>query len=227
MKRGLVLGLLMTLPLVAAAGTFPRQVTIEYRGYWRFLPVGSAVQTWSLQGNRYHLETRMSGFGKAVRYVSDGMVANDQLLPLQYGEYRDKNTSPTYVARFDWNAKQVVYGRTNEPPKSGELVAPAQDLNTVPYDLAWRDARPVAYAIVTNGRSIKGAGLARAGEDSYDVGDTEVETVHLVSRRGDETTDFWLAPALYHLPVRIKYNGSEKIELKATKIIVDGRTVAE
>lgn len=215
------LGLLHTSPALTATD-FPSRAVITMRGYWGFMPVGTAVQTWTLKDERYHLENRMSGLGFTIRYISDGSVEGGQLRPAYYAEFRGKDSQPKYESRFDWDRNTVTIGKPADP-RVIAMQGPLQDLNALPFDLAWRDGKPLTYAQLSNGRKLKRGPFVREADQMLDIAGRSVKVAYLVSRLPKETVELWLAPALNYLPVRIKYSGSEKIEMQATRVEVDGK----
>lgn len=224
MRYLLALALLPALMQQAvAAEAFPKRAVITMRGYWGFMPVGKAVLSWTQSDGKYHLENRMSGLGFTLRYVSDGIADEEMLKPTYYAEFRGRESSPKYESRFDWDRRTVSIGRPNEQkvvPIEGDI----QDLNALSFDLAWRQGKPTTYAQLSNGRKLKRGPFSTAGEETMSVNGQSVKVIHLVSRLPKETVELWLAPSLHYLPLRIKYSGSEKIEMEAQKVEVDGRT---
>lgn len=213
-------------PAHAAPAGFPSRAVISMKGYWGILPVGTAVQTWTLAGSRYRLENRMSGLGFRLRYLSEGLIDGDVLKPLYYAEFRGRDARPRYESRFDWTQQTISLGRTGEQ-RLEPMQLPVQDLNALPFDLAWRNGVPQTYAQLTNGRKLRQGAFVRAADQTVDVGGQQVKTVHLVSRLPNEqTVELWLAPAFNYLPVRVRYDGSEKIEMHAFKVEMDGKVVA-
>lgn len=230
MKKALLLPALALLLAAAAAeaeaAAFPSRAVISMKGYWGFMPVGTAVQTWSLQDGRYRLENRLSGLGFRIRYLSEGQVDGEQLRPQYYAEFRGREELPRYESRFDWARKTVSYGKPADP-RQVALQTPVQDLNALPFDLAWRHGAVLSYNQLSNGRKLKQASFVREADQMVEVGGQKVRTVYLVSRLpGKETVELWLAPSLSYLPVRVRYDGSEKIEMQAFKVEVDGRVLA-
>lgn len=209
---------------VAEAPSFPNRAVVTMRGYWGMVPVGKAVQTWAMTGQNYRLENRMSGWGYTIRYVSDGFVENNTLRPTHYAEFRGKDSTPKYESYFDWVKKTVSFGKPNEQ-KVSPLQGLVQDLNALPYDLAWRDGKATSYTQLSTGRKLKPGPFVVMGEQEMEVGDQTVKAVHLVSRLPTETVEIWLAPSLQYIPLRIKYTGSEKIELMTTKVELNNKVV--
>lgn len=229
MKKTLVLPVILSFVLIspaiaAEASTLPARAVVTMRGSWGIWPVGTAVQTWTLTGQNYRLENRMSGWGYTIRYVSDGVVEGNALHAGHYAEFRGKDKTPKYESFFDWAKKTVSFGAPNQQTVQA-MEEPAQDLSMLPYDLAWRDGKATRYAQITNGRKLKPGPFVVAGEQEMTVGEQTVKAIHLISRLPTETVEIWLAPSLQYLPLRVKYSGSEKIELVTTKIEVNNKVV--
>lgn len=222
-QRGLT-ALALVLACSAHAADFPARAVITMRGYWGFMPVGTAVLTWTMKDGQYHMENRMSGLGFRIRYVSDGTVTDNQLRPTYYAEVRGSDTQPHYESRFDWSKRTVSFGKPAEQTVV-PLLTPVQDLNALPFDLAWHDGKAMTYQQLSNGRKLKRAAFAVEGEQQIDVGGRTIRAVYLVSRLPKESVEVWLAPAYNYMPVRIKYSGSEKIEMQATRVELDGKVL--
>ena len=220
----LILAVVLAGQAQAGGAAFPKEATIHYRGYWSIIPLGSAVQKWHLDGNHYRVDTRISTFGYSVRYISNGDVVDGEMHPTYYAEFRNNASTPSYETRFDWATHMISYGKPGEL-KQSPLQWPVQDLNSIPYDLAWHGGQAITYKQLSNGHSLKGATLESGASVSVNVAGNALKTHYLVNHGDGETTEFWLADDWAMLPVRIRHDGSDKIELRATAIEIDGRTL--
>lgn len=166
--------------------------------------------SWQASGARYTAELEISAFllGSRVR-TSTGRVSPQGLEPERFGDRRRSNEK---AAHFDHAGQRIRY--SNNAPDT-PLLPGAQDQLSVFLQLAaLMQARPDAYPA---GRSIQlqVAGTGNAEVWTFLVGPEEALTLPAGSmntrrltrpprREYDNTVEIWLAPALQHLPVRIR-----------------------
>lgn len=166
--------------------------------------------SWQHSGTRYTAELEISAFllGSRVR-TSTGRVGPQGLEPERFGDRRRSNEK---AAHFDHAGQRIRY--SNNAPDT-PLLPGAQDQLSVFLQLAaLMQARPDAYPA---GRSIQlqVAGTGNAELWTFLVGPEEALTLPAGSmntrrltrpprREYDNTVEIWLAPALQHLPVRIR-----------------------
>ncbi|HET9645849.1 MAG TPA: DUF3108 domain-containing protein [Burkholderiaceae bacterium] len=227
MKR-IALLLAFGLAAVAHAAELPASARIVYDVLYggSELRIGQAQQSWRLEGGRYSVLTELEpsfGIGPRVRYESKGRFTSAGLVPETFAEYRNKDSAPRVRADFDWSAQRVKYG-TVADPRTAALEAGAQDVNALPYQLAWlgeRSARPMQ---VVTGRG--------QGRHVFDSGRTVPVTVNgqrmeaqpWRAIKGTDRTEVWLAPELGNLPVRIvRVDENRELQFVAREVQVNGR----
>ncbi|WP_051319338.1 DUF3108 domain-containing protein [Chitinimonas koreensis] len=188
--------------LAPLAEPLPARATITYEARLGGMPVGEAVQRWTLAQGQYKLDTEIKPIlGPRIRYQSSGAVGNGGLKPADYAEYRGGDT-PRNQVRFDWTARQVSYGAP-DALKNAKLDDGAQDLNALPFQLAWLGDKSPARVQVVTGRKVRDDRFALAAPASVSLkGKTVAARVWRVPEGGD-ATEFWLAPELGNLPVKI------------------------
>jgi len=197
-----------------------------YRGQPPTL-IGSAVQRWELIADeaggpvRYRLLSEMETAGLAalirdVRLVSEseGILGADGLEPARYASRQvvDGRARNEEVI-FDRAASRVRFSRGGEAP----LPAGAQDLLSFNYQLGWL-ARTGDMAIATT-RKIDNYRLELVGKEWIETPSRPMWTLHFRAA-GETTTEVWLTPDNYLLPVKIRHidKKGERFEQVADEI---------
>ena len=209
------------------AGTLPAQVRIVYDVLYGSaqLRVGRAEQRWKVEGGRYELQTQLVPLvGPDVRYVSRGTLGAGGLVPDSFAEYRGSGGTPRVQAEFDWNRKQLRYGKGGER-KEAALEAGAQDVNALPYQLAWLGEVAPGRLQVTTGKKVAHYQFAAAAPVKVSVDGKEISARPLRSVESDgDRTEVWLAPQLGHLPVRvIRMDEDKELRFIAREVQQGGR----
>lgn len=165
---------------------------------------------WQVDGSRYEAELEISAFlvGSRVQ-TSRGRLGAAGLEPERFG---DRRRSTEKAAHFD-TASQRIRFSSNAP--DAPLRPGAQDRLSVFLQLAGLlNARPEAYADGAH-LSLQVAGTGSAEEWRFHIGplqDLQLPAGQVSARKltreprheHDSRIEIWLAPALQHLPVRIR-----------------------
>jgi hypothetical protein len=227
MKR---VALLLALGLSASAHAteLPASARIVYDVLYggSELKIGRAQQSWRLEGGRYSVLTELEpsfGIGPRIRYESKGRFTSTGLVPETFAEYRNKDSAPRVRAEFDWSAQRVKYGTVNDP-RSAPLETGAQDVNALPYQLAWLGERSARQMQVVTGRG-QGRHVFGSGQSMpVTVNGQRVEAQPWRAVEGPGRTEVWLAPQLGNLPVRIvRVDDEKELQFVAREVQVNGR----
>lgn len=165
---------------------------------------------WQVDGSRYEAELEISAFlvGSRVQ-TSRGRLGEAGLEPERFG---DRRRSTEKAAHFDAASQRIRFS-SNAP--DAPLRPGAQDRLSVFLQLAGLlNARPEAYADGAQ-LSLQVAGTGSAEEWRFRTGplqDLELPAGQVSARKltreprheHDSRIEIWLAPALQHLPVRIR-----------------------
>jgi hypothetical protein len=206
-------------PPKSAPGALPNQVTIHYRLSWNGLPANGEMK-WQRDGAAYQVELNLASFiGPQIRYRSEGRITRNGLQPTRYQALRNGDVHEK--ASFDWSSKTLHYGDGED--QQARLEPGAQDFLSIDWQLAYGGGKRLATPIqVTNGKKVYHYALAKAGAGH--LGNLALDVYR--TQKDDNTTEFSLARAYYHLPVRVLYKDEQKtIEMTATSIEVNGKTV--
>lgn len=197
-------------PLVSPG--IPDRGTIRYAVYRGDPPtlIGSAEQRWEIGGEqgegRYRIVSVMETTGVAawIRSVrleteSRGALVVTGLQPERYVSRRfDAERERVEEVVFDHAARQVGFSRGGSAPLPGG----AQDLLSFNYQLGWL-ARTGDMAIATT-RKIGSFRLELLGKEWIETPLQPMWTLHFRAS-GETTTEVWLAPDNYLLPVKIRH----------------------
>lgn len=197
-------------PLVSPG--IPERGVIRYAVYRGDPPtlIGSAEQRWEMGGEqgegRYRIVSVMETTGIAawIRSVrleteSRGALVVAGLQPERYSSRRlDADRERVEEVVFDPAAGLVRFTRGGSAP----LPAGAQDLLSFNYQLGWL-ARTGDMAIAT-ARKIGTFRLELLGKEWLETPLQPIWTLHFRAS-GETTTDVWLAPDNYLLPVKIRH----------------------
>lgn len=208
----------VALPLAAAlpaaqAGGLPAQARIVYDVLYGSaeLRIGRAEQRWRVQDGRYELQTELIPLvGPQVRYVSRGSVGAQGLVPESFAEFRGSSDTPRVQAEFDWSQRVLRYGKTGER-KEAPLSPGAQDVNVLPYQLAWQGQASPSKLQVATGKKVAVYSFTPAAAAKVRLQGQALSVLPLRSVESDgDRTEVWLAPQLDHLPVRVMRMDEDK-----------------
>ena len=200
-------GLLAALALPVTAGALPTRAHIAYQARIGTLDVGTAEQRWNMDSSgHYTLETELIPIlGPHIRYVSHGAVGKAGLEPTDYAEFRGNGDTPKRLIRFDWERGAVQYGAP-DALTDGKLEAGAQELNVLPFQLAWLGSKRSVKMQLATGRKLIEDEFGLATPVRVSVMGQGHDTRIWQAPQSEEKTEVWLAPALANLPVRITRN---------------------
>lgn len=212
----MVLLLAATLTPVAASSApsaVPKRVELTVSVEARGLTVGEGRDVFEHDGRRYSVttEARTVGVARLFKKVDEkresrGAITSEGLRPSMFRQ--ERNGKAPNVATFDWDKRTLTLDEGG-------------DVETVPLAPATFDQTSLAYAYVfaepptagkfgvhvTDGKRVVDYELAFVGRERIETAMGTLDTLHyrkvLVGddRRGFE---FWIAPAWYRLPVRIR-----------------------
>lgn len=162
--------------------------------------------------------------GKLVQ-TSTGIVSAKGLKPLQFTyQYGDK-TDKTRRASFDWAAGKLTL-ETGKNTSTQPLKEGTQDMLSSLYQFMFTPPTERMVLTYTNGGGLRDYDYSMVGTEVLSTKLGEINTLHIMTRNtdGDAKTELWLAPAYYHLPIKLritKKNGSitEQIMSKSTPVI--------
>ncbi len=206
--------------LDAGAEALPANVHIVYQARLAGLPIGHAEQRWQTTEGRYTLSTELVPiFGPRIRYLSHGTADAKGLVPTDYAEFRNSEAAPRRVVRFDWPHHEASFG-VPDALETGTLQAGAQELNTLPFQLATLAGKHDVKLQLATGRKLKNQTFSTVDSPQLNLQGKTVDTVAWRAAEGDDRTEVWLAPSLGNLPVKI-IRSDDKGELQLVAQSID------
>ena len=164
---------------------------------------------WTVQDERYDavLEVRMVLLGKRTQ-TSVGRIGPQGLMPERFGE-RQRDEAATH---FDHEGQRVRFSR-NRP--DAVLLPGTQDRLSVILQLAARlQAQPERFPVgqvwevpVASSRDVSLWRWSVGQTENVDLPKGRMRAIHFTRaplHEHDQTIELWMAPALQHLPVRIR-----------------------
>jgi len=178
---------------------------LVYRGNPPTL-IGSAEHRWEMADGRYRIVSTMetAGLAALIRSLrleteSSGTLVAGGLQPDRYVSRRiDEGRTRTEEVRFDHAAGLVRF----DSGATAALPAAAQDLLSFNYQLGWL-AHTGDMTIATS-RKIGRYHLDLLGKEWLETPAQPIWTLHFRAS-GETTTEVWLAPDKYLLPVKIRH----------------------
>lgn len=169
--------------------------------------IGRTAYTWQARDGRYSLTSVAEATGLIALFASgkivqssEGRVTASGLQPELYALAKGDRRQPP--VQFDWGQRRLLL-----PGGGIELPELAQDLLSFAFHLAMtvRDGDGEWRLPVTNGKTLREYGFRIVGHETLAVGESAVETLHLLGGRpGSGSLDVWLAPSRHWLPTRIR-----------------------
>jgi hypothetical protein len=219
MKHLIALSILLALP-AANANDLPAQAHIVYQARLGGFPVGRAEQLWRIDQRHYTLTTELIPLlGPRIRYVTHGDIDPQGLKPLDYAEFRNDETTPRRLVHFDWPRHEARFGPP-EAQEGGSLDAGAQDLNGLPFQLAWQGDNGAGTLQIATGRKLRHDTFSAGAAGTIMLRGKPQATRSWRAADGEDRTEVWLAPALGNLPVKI-IRSDEKGELQLVAQSID------
>jgi Protein of unknown function (DUF3108) len=222
-------------PALAAAFEWPPSTRLSYAltGHYRGPVEGQARVEWLTNGGRYqvHLDASVGpSFAPLVtrRLSSEGVLTAAGLAPRRYEEV---TTAPLRAPRrvdMVFTEERVRLANGSEVPRPLGL----QDSASQFVQMTWlfttqpqllEPGRSIVMPLALPGRVEPWTYAVRAGEPLFTPAGA-VPTVHVQPQRGarpgDLTVEFWVAPTLQNLPVRIliRQDAENYIDLKLDRL---------
>jgi hypothetical protein len=187
----------------------PRAARIAFSLILGGLQVGEALQTWQRDEHGYRLRIVMETTGAArlfkaltITQTSAGEFDAGGLRPQSFiYEQTGRNTANS---TFDW-AQMKLTLEQGDNRREFPLDPGAQDLLSLAYHLGFAQGARQATVSVASGKNYNRHNLEWVGEETVVTPAGEVRALHVRTVGGDQTTEFWVAPQLRNLPVRIMF----------------------
>jgi hypothetical protein len=213
-----------------AAPAVPRRVELMLKVEVKGLTVGEGRDVFEHDGRRYSVSTeaRTVGVARLFKRVDEkresrGAITPDGLRPASFRQ--ERAGKPPNSATFDWERRTLTLDEGGEF-ETVPLAPSTYDQTSLAYAFVFADPpkAPTFGVHVTDGRRVVDYDLTFAGRERIETPMGEIDTLHfrkvLVGddRRGFE---FWIAPSLYRLPVRIRIVEKDGTAIDSQVVKVD------
>lgn len=206
-------GLLLALLPLSVFAQVPQQFELVYRFTFNGQYVGNVTDRFQrLSGQQYQLTSVAKPDGKlslllpTLTLTSKGMYKPNQLIPTFYRQVRSNAPQKAAQASFDWSKKLLTHqykGKTEQEA----LPAGTQDALSQLYVFSIMENLPGTFEMpVTNGRHLLTYRYEKYSADPIVTPLGKFETVEYrrAAGPGENAISVWVAPALHHLPLRIR-----------------------
>jgi hypothetical protein len=203
-------------PPVDPRPDFPAHIELVYSVYRgeQGLLLGKTTHTWHVVNNQYLLTSTTEATGLFAlffrgRYImtSRGELTPNGLKPLSFWIQRGQSAERTEYANFDWAAKTLQYGKSDDLHQA-PLADGTQDQLSAMYQLALTAPHTGRVTVaLTTGRKLNQYEYRVVGEETIDTPLGKFKTEHIASVKNEQegdTGDIWLAIDQHYLPVRFK-----------------------
>ncbi|MEW6133850.1 MAG: DUF3108 domain-containing protein [Pseudomonadota bacterium] len=209
----LIAALLLALLATAVSAQEPQRFELTYRFTFNGLHVGKVTDRFERKGSRYQLVSMAVPNGGLAQLLpmltlsSEGEIRGGRFLPYRYRQERSNASGKIATAEFEWHKKvltQTYKGKSRQAVLSDGTQDALTQLYTVPLA---GELTPQLEFDVSNGRELihyryekLPGGMLETPLGSFET----VEYRRIVANPGDNAISVWIAPALHHLPLRIR-----------------------
>lgn len=207
------LALLLALVSASVLARAPQQFELVYRFTFNNQYVGNVTDRFKREGSQYRLTSearpnaRLALLLPMLTLTSEGSMQTQRFVPHRYRQVRSNAPEKTVVADFDWRRKVVTH-RYKGKRQQASLPDGTQDALTQLYAFTLVGTLPAQLKFpVSNGRKLIHYRYEKlpGGRLQTPLGAFEtVEYRRVVDEPGESAISVWIAPALNHLPVRIR-----------------------
>lgn len=204
--------LLLALFATSVPAQGPQQFELVYRFTFNGQHVGNVIDRLQRDGNRYRLSStatpdrELAMLLPTLTLTSEGLIQAGNFVPFRYQQVRSNAPEKTAISEFNWPSKQLTHrykGKTVQSPlPKGTLDALTQ---LYAFTLAGKLPPQLEFA-VSNGRKLIDYRYEKlpGGRIATPLGTFEVTEYRRIAQPDENAISVWIAPALHHLPLRIR-----------------------
>lgn len=204
--------LLLALLGVPALAQGPQQFELVYRLTFNGQYVGNVTDRFKREGNRYSLNSiakpgdRLALLLPVLTLTSEGLIQSGSFIPQRYRQIRSNAPEKTVMSEFHWANNQLTH---HYKGKTMQVALPkgTQDALTQLYAFTLAGKVPPKLEFnVSNGRKLISYRYEKlpGGRLSTPLGTFEAIEYRRITQPGENAISVWIAPALHHLPLRIR-----------------------
>lgn len=208
-----IVALLLALVVLPVSAQGPQRFELLYRFTFNGLYVGNVTDRFERNGQQYQLvskavpDSNLAMLLPMLTLSSKGELRDGRFIPRRYQQERSNAPGKVAVAEFAWaqNTLTHVYkGKSRQVALPGGTQDALTQLYVVP--LAGELPQHLEFS-VSNGRELIHYRYEKlpGGRLNTPLGSFEtVEYRRLTNKPDDNSISVWIAPALHHLPLRIR-----------------------
>lgn len=204
--------LLLALVSAFALARGPQQFELVYSFTFNGQYIGEVTDRFARDGNRYQLTSEAKPAGNLAMLLpmlqlsSNGEIKAQRFVPNRYLQLRSNAPDKFAMAEFDRQLgvlTQQYKGKTHQLP----LPEGALDALTQLYSFTLAETLPLQLEFpVSNGRKLVNYRYEKLPAERIEtpLGSFDVVEYRRVAEPGENAISVWVAPALHHLPLRIR-----------------------
>lgn len=208
-----IVALLLALLAVPVSAQGPQRFELVYRFAFNGMHVGTVTDRFERKGNQYQLvskavpDSNLAMLLPMLTLSSEGEVQAARFVPLRYQQQRSNVPDKVAVAEFRWPEKVLTHQYKG---KSRQTVLPDGTLDALTqlYVVTLAGELPPQMEFeASNGRELISYRYEKLPGGRLDTPMGSFETVEyrrITAKPGDNAISVWIAPALHHLPLRIR-----------------------
>lgn len=189
-----------------------KQFELVYRFTLNGQYLGKVTDTFKREGAHYQLTSIARPEGKLAMLLptltlsSQGELRKRQFAPARFSQSRSNAPEKTAVADFDWQQSVLTHAYKGN---SQSMPLPAQTLDALTqlYSFTQMDKLPDHLELpITNGRKLMRYRYKRQPAEQIEAALGTFESVEYrrIASADENAISVWIAPALNHLPLRIR-----------------------
>lgn len=199
---------------LAASAQAPnlKQFELVYRFTLNGQTLGKVTDTFKREGAHYQLTSVAKPDGKLAMLLptltlsSQGELRMRQFVPKRFSQTRSNAPEKTAVADFDWLQNKLTHAYKGN---SQSMPLPAHTLDALSqlYSFTQLDKLPDQLELpITNGRKLMHYRYQKQPAERIEAALGTFETIEYrrIANADENAISVWIAPALNHLPLRIR-----------------------
>ncbi len=208
----ILIALLLALVSIAVPAQGPQQFELIYRFAFNGQYVGNVTDRFTREGSRYRLSSVASPDRKlafllpVLTLTSEGVIQSGSFVPSLYKQVRSNAPEKAVMSEFNWTSRQLTHHYKGRAIQT-ELPKGTQDALTQLYAFTLAGKVPPQLEFsVSNGRKLINYRYEKlpGGRMTTPLGTFEVIEYRRIARPDENAISVWIAPALHHLPLRIR-----------------------
>jgi hypothetical protein len=207
-----IIALLLALFSMSVPAQGPQQFELVYRFTFNGQYVGNVSDRFKRDGSRYRLSSvakpdeKLSLLLPVMTLTSEGVIQSGSFVPHRYKQVRSNAPEKAVMSEFNWTNNLLTHHYKGKTAQTA-LSKGTQDALTQLYAFTLAGTVPPRLEFdVSNGRKLIHYRYEKlpGGRISTPMGSFEVIEYRRIAQPDENAISVWIAPALHHLPLRIR-----------------------